>query len=312
MSLIDVIICTHNRAQFLVRAVDSVLCQSLNTNDYRVIIVDNASSDETSEIGRLYADSYANVSFVQERKTGLSYARNAGWREATAPFIAFLDDDAVASHVWLAKLLKVFQNVTPQPGCVGGRVDPLWEVPRPEWLSDRASVGLSLVPWVEPPGELPKHLWLAGANIAFQRSLLEDCGGFPVELGRRGKKLFSMEEIVVINAITEKGYTVYYEPSALVWHHMEKERVNKQKLLQRSFWNGVSCAYVDKVDMTKDAQRAQRKKVCSLSVLRRLPLDVYSLFRYDVDDPQLFEKKWDLAYQTGYTCGFLGLAGSLR
>jgi glycosyltransferase involved in cell wall biosynthesis len=91
---ISAIICTHNREEYLGAAIDSLLEQDFYS--YEVIVVDNASSDRTREIveERL---SNPRLNYVYEPVTGLSVARNTGAKEARAPILAYLDDDAVAS-----------------------------------------------------------------------------------------------------------------------------------------------------------------------------------------------------------------------
>ena len=53
--------------------------------------------------------------------------------------------------MWLSTILDVFETVQPQPGCVGGKADPIWEETRPYWLSDELITGLSVIDWSPTP-----------------------------------------------------------------------------------------------------------------------------------------------------------------
>src|SRR5215831_1584029 len=87
MPRISVIIPTHNRPARLRAAVASAHSAG---QDIEIIVVDDASRDETASICRgLEAIRHVRI----ERNQGVAGARNVGIFESTAPYIAFLDDD---------------------------------------------------------------------------------------------------------------------------------------------------------------------------------------------------------------------------
>ena len=83
---ISVIIPTYNRAQWLAKAIDSVLTQSFAPRE--IIVVDDGSSDETQAILARYP-----VRSHFQQNAGPSAARNAGARLAQGQWLAFLDSD---------------------------------------------------------------------------------------------------------------------------------------------------------------------------------------------------------------------------
>ncbi|MDQ2856331.1 MAG: glycosyltransferase family 2 protein [Acidobacteriota bacterium] len=87
MPRVSVIIATRNRCALLARAVESARRAG---RDVEIIVVDDASTDQTPEVCRRWADvHYKSL----QRSRGLGGARNVGLIAATAPFITFLDDD---------------------------------------------------------------------------------------------------------------------------------------------------------------------------------------------------------------------------
>ena len=142
---ISVVICTHNRAGYLSRALDGLARQSLPADRFEVIVVDNASHDETPAVVRERRYGELAPRYLHESRLGLSHARTRGWREAAAPFVAFLDDDAVPEPDWLLNAVDELQKQDPGLGLLGGRVSPIWEAPRPNWLSARLVPYLSMV-----------------------------------------------------------------------------------------------------------------------------------------------------------------------
>lgn len=99
MSQISVIIPTYNRAKYLPRAIESVLGQT--HTDLELIIVDDASTDETQAYINSLADNRIRV-ILHSKNLGVSSARNTGIKAAKNNWIAFLDSD----DEWLPHKLK--------------------------------------------------------------------------------------------------------------------------------------------------------------------------------------------------------------
>jgi glycosyltransferase involved in cell wall biosynthesis len=143
--LVSVVICTHNRVRLLRRALQSV-APGLRMHSRRSWWT--TRHDETRTLAHEFRAA-AHVHYLFESTRGLCHARNAGWRAARGQYVAYLDDDAEATPGWLVEILRAFESVRPTPGCVGGRVDPVYEAPRPAWLSDDIAVSLTIVDWSE-------------------------------------------------------------------------------------------------------------------------------------------------------------------
>lgn len=100
MPKVSVIITTYNRAHLLSRAIESVLRQTFQ--DFEIIVVDDASSDNTREVINKYCDERIFYLY-HEKNRGVSAARNTGLMHAAGQFVSFLDSD----DEWLQeKLMK--------------------------------------------------------------------------------------------------------------------------------------------------------------------------------------------------------------
>lgn len=98
MPKISAVITTFNRANFLRKAIESVLNQTYR--DFELLMLDNSSADNTEEVIKSFQDS--KIRYIKHTPLGISQARNLGVKEANGEFIAFLDDD----DEWLPNKLQ--------------------------------------------------------------------------------------------------------------------------------------------------------------------------------------------------------------
>jgi len=109
---VSVIIATYNRAYFVSCAIDSVLSQTFK--DFELIMVDDGSIDNTSEVLKKYSSS---IYYIYQENKGRAEARNTGIKVARGNYIAFLDDD----DIWLPEKLEkqvIFLDSHPDIGLV--------------------------------------------------------------------------------------------------------------------------------------------------------------------------------------------------
>lgn len=108
--LVSVIIPFYNSEKTIVRALDSVINQTIKP--YEIIVIDDGSLDNSYFLVQHYIEQHPSVKFKLIKKTngGVSSARNAGLKEATGDFMAFLDSDDEWFLDKLEKQLKVFDK----------------------------------------------------------------------------------------------------------------------------------------------------------------------------------------------------------
>jgi len=303
--LITAVICTHNRADYLAKAIRSLVDQCISRDKYEIIVVDNCSTDSTREVVEKFSK-ICNIRYIYEATLGLSYARNTGWQNATGKYVAYLDDDAIACPAWLEKILEAFETVTPRPGCVGGKVEPIWEAPRPKWLADNLLDVLTIVDWSETPHALNNLSaeWLVGANIAFQVQVLERLGGFKLGLGRAGKNFLSSEDIFLEKEILKAGYSCFYHPKIAVRHHIVKSRLEKRWFIHRYYWQGVSDAVMQILQERPSTLGQLRFALMEAQSLLRSPRKLMTLI-FPTNDPEQFTEKCFALITLGHIYGLL-------
>ena len=106
MPVVSAIVTTFNRADYLKKAIESVLNQTFT--DFELLILDNSSTDNTESVVKSFGDN--RLRYIKHKPLGISQARNLAVREATCKFISFLDDDDVWLPCKLEKQLEVFEK----------------------------------------------------------------------------------------------------------------------------------------------------------------------------------------------------------
>ncbi len=231
---ISVVICTHNRGEYLAGAVQSVRNQPLDLALYEVIIVDNNETPDpqTQAVAEQYGARYA-----LEPSLGLSHARNRGVKLARGEYVAFLDDDAQAVSNWLRSALDVIEHC--RPAALGGMALPLYteEAPKPKWFEDRFIVEGY---WGKQARSLAANEYVYGMNMFWRRDVLNALGGFDPAYGMMGKKIAYAEETILQIRLRARmpEELIYYHPAVTVHHVVRAEKMQWAWIVRQRFARG--------------------------------------------------------------------------
>jgi glycosyltransferase involved in cell wall biosynthesis len=307
--LISVILCTRNRADLFDKAMASVVAQDFPKAAYEIVVVDNGSSDHTRQVAHRHA-AQANVRYLLEARVGLCVARNTGWQAASAPYVALFDDDAIARPGWLAAIAEAFQRAARDVGIIGGRVDPIWLAPRPDWLADEIAGALTIVDWGPEEKEILdlRREWLVGANMAAPKAVIAEVGGFHPWLDRVGKNLLSSGDVHLEMEIVRRGYRCLYVPGMAIEHLAPPARLTQAWFTRRFYWQGMSDAVMEIIDCAPSRRRRLRLAADRLNRLRRSPGRLRALC-LPTTEAARFRAKCLALIDLGYAAGLLGAAG---
>ncbi len=229
---LSLVICTSNRAHLL-----RPFLLSLERIEYpgpwEIIFVDNASTDDTQTILEEFTGRHCHTKIVHEKKAGLGNARNAGWKAASAPIIAFTDDDCYPDKDFLNAIMRSFEN--PEVGYVGGRVllhDPL-DLPVTIKL-DETSMEFKEGQFIGPG-------YLHGANFAMRRIVLEQINGFD---GRFGSGTpYPCEDCDAFLRASFAMWVGKYSPDVVVSHHHRRRGQEDLEKIQKAYLAGRAAFY---------------------------------------------------------------------
>lgn len=229
--IVTAVVCTFNRSQLLCNCLESLANQDASVELFEVIVVDNGSTDNTDEVTRTYLADNKHFRCVKEEQTGLSYARNRGWREASGQYVVYIDDDAEASTDWVSAILS-FVVRYPDAVVFGGPYNAFSTDPVPAWFPPEYGV--------LGHGQVERKLdtgreFISGTNMAFRVDVLQACGGFHPDLGMKGKKISYGEETHLQILLHEQGHEIYYVPLMKVRHYLSADKMSIVWLLQSAY-----------------------------------------------------------------------------
>ena len=216
---LSVIICTYNRDKHIRRALESLARQNYDRSAYEIIVVDNNSTDKTSEIIHQFKQEHPeyNIVLTEEKQQGLSFARNKGLALAKGDYVSYIDDDGIAREDYVRQI-KQYVEQFPTDVAFGGKVLPKYEKGKePAWMSSYIERIISIVDLGDKVKVL-KKIYPVGCNMFFKKSVLEEIGGFNTALKLRA------DDKYIFFKIREAGYRVLYLPNVVVWHFIDDFR----------------------------------------------------------------------------------------
>ncbi len=234
MSLkITVVICTYNRAKFIGDALQSLYEQTLDKNEFEVIVVNNNSTDETEDICQSFMAAHLelDLKYVVENQQGLSFARNRGIEEATYDIINYIDDDAIPYPDFLENILKHFTNFPDTIG-IGGVVIPNYEIGEPKWMSKYLEGLVTKVDLGKEIKKYDKKIFPVGCNMTYRKSALIKCGGFNNALKWRA------DDKYIFFAIRKFTDQIYYVPDVILRHQIDAKRTSRSSFVNISWKTG--------------------------------------------------------------------------
>lgn len=226
MASVDIGICTFRRPA-VVETLSSLASQSLPTGvTLRAIVADNDETPEARErVLAAAAEHGLDVTYVHAPARNICLARNACLDAATAPYLAFIDDDETATPGWLAALLAEAEKGW---DAVLGPVRAVYGPEAPAWM---AGADFHSTSPVYSGGEILKGY---AGNALLRRDTIERLGlRFDLGLGRQGG-----EDDDFFYRLTDEGGRIGYAPDALAHEPVPAPRTSLEWLLKRSFRTG--------------------------------------------------------------------------
>ena len=208
LASISVVLPTYNRQGRLSTCLESLERQTLELNRFEVIVVNDGSDDGTSNYLKEFSKkTNLTFKFINQQNSGPATARNKGVESSVEEYIAFIDDDCVASERWLEDYLSMLPLTL---GCagVGGRIKNVNEDPRESFLE---VLGVNQH---SEPNKIGHTSYLITANALYKKEAFENVRGFDQQLNVPGGEDSDLSQRMI-----ERGFHLKVSDRAVVFHH---------------------------------------------------------------------------------------------
>jgi glycosyltransferase involved in cell wall biosynthesis len=230
----SIILCSRNRSQLLAEALPSMLALDYPKDAFELILVDNASTDDTRDVMERFArEASFSVRIVVETRLGLSAARNRGIRESRGRLLFFTDDDQLVDPAVLREHERVADTFGSR--VQQGNIELLFPEGQPRWLRGELATVLGKTRDV-PEG--PADIDLYGGNLMFRRDVFDELAAFREDLGK-GQAGYS-EDIEITRRLKERGERIVYAPTARIYHVIHPDRATPGFFRRNSLEKGLS------------------------------------------------------------------------
>ncbi len=226
---ISIITPVYNRENEIIGLLDSIEKQTIRSNEFELIVVDDGSTDSTifnieSKINHL---NY-NIRLIKQENAGPGAARNCGVEQSKGDLIIFIDSDCEADSNWLEMIIKCFE--TEKFDAFGGP-----DSAKTDFSLLQRAINFSLTSFLTTGG-LRGHsnrplakFYPRSHNMGITRSLYNRVGGFG--------SLRHGQDIELSQRIINSGAKVVNIPEAIVYH---RRRTTLLKFFRQVFNWGVA------------------------------------------------------------------------
>ncbi|MEK6276719.1 MAG: glycosyltransferase [Actinomycetota bacterium] len=224
LPLVSVVVAAPDAEGELDRCLASLLDIDYPAGRYELLIVDNGSRDRTAEIVKRFP-----VRNLDEPRSRVSHARNAGIRASRGDVVAFTDPDCLVSKQWLLELASGFAD--PDVDAVAGAIVPypprthaeLYAARRRSHSQERV-LSHPLRPFAMTP------------NLAFRREIFDRVGLFDTRFPGGG-----WEDADLCWRFSRDGAKIRYAPRAVVFH---RYRATAREFLVQQYRYGYGLSLI--------------------------------------------------------------------
>ncbi|MHB8578570.1 MAG: glycosyltransferase [Ignavibacteriaceae bacterium] len=239
--LVSIIIPVFNKIEFTKNCLEAIF-QTVKGIPYEIIVVDNASSDNTKQVLKAFQSSNENLVVIHnEENLKFAKACNIGAKISKGKFLVFLNNDTIPQVGWLNIAIKRLES-NHRIGIVGSKLlypdgtiqhcgIDFFEFANREylfWPLHRHLKHHNNDPIVNIPGEVTA---VTGACLLIRRELFFQVGEFDISYG------MYFEDLDLNFKVRKAGYKIFYEPKSVIVHYegiSSKDRVEIDKLNKRA------------------------------------------------------------------------------
>lgn len=297
---ISVLIASHNGASTLLDVMESLCRAEKPIDEFEVVIVDNASNDDTKAVSLSYSNTLP-VRVVSEKRPGKNIALNTGINAVSGDLIVFTDDDVILPSNFLAKYQLVAESESSH-SLFGGHIVAHWPCDLDARILEEVPQGpaYSVTARSRKRGPIEARR-LYGPNMAVRRNVFDTGLKFDEAIGPNGDNYVMGDETDFMMRAERSGFSAWFEPDIVVQHKVNENQLTAQWIRRRAFIAGRTMVYL---------QLRERGKLSDVKLIFGFPRwAVLKLFKEELlalqrqmrpSTPGLYHTMWHSTFMRGY------------
>jgi glycosyltransferase involved in cell wall biosynthesis len=240
--MLTALLATRNGERTLPRVLDALCRLQRPASGWRLVVVDNASTDRTPTLLAQYRGRLP-LTVMHEPTPGKSIALNRALAGLRDGLIVFFDDDVVPEADWLVRYEEV-AAARRDHAIFAGLILPLWEAEPAPWLLDWADLSVCFgIHADRPEGECPDYV-VYGGNMAVRAAAIDPGFGFGAQFGPDDRANYAMGgETDFARRLIGAGHRAWHCRRAVVRHMIPASHMTEAWLLNRAnnYGRGEYC-----------------------------------------------------------------------
>lgn len=292
--MLTVMFSSRNGSAVLPRVLDAMTRAHPPAGGWKLIAVDNASTDNSADIMRAYQDRLP-LTVLSEPIPGKNRGLNRALEHAEGDFYVFCDDDVVVAEDWLVKWREAADTHAAYE-LFGGRVEPLWPDDLPHWVLDEVSHSIVFGTNLHMHEGPCDAIAMFGTNMAIRASVFESDIRFNANIGPDNSRAYPMgSETELALRLAARGYKAWFSEAARVRHIIRPHQMERPSILMRGYRWGRGQAHM-KVKHAYTPGRLGRKNLLRWSL--------YPLLMRFYSHGEAWARQWEWAIDQGYEDGW--------
>jgi len=291
--VLTVIFSSRNGASVLEQTLSSMTRLHPPPGGWKIVAVDNGSTDETPAIFARYRDRLP-ITVLEEPRGGKNRALNRALRHGEGDLFVFCDDDVVVDPDWLVQWRQAADERA-QFDLFGGVTAPLWPCDPPRWIQEDVDCGIVFATNLHMREGPCEPLAIFGTNMAIRAGVFATGVCFNPEIGPSRDQAYPMgSETELSRRLTALGYKCWFATGPQVKHIIRPHQMDRQAILARGYRWGRGQAHMH-IAHAYTPDRLGRKN--------RLRSRFYPLLMPFYTHREAWARQWEWAIDQGYEDG---------
>ncbi len=220
---VSIVIPVLNEGERIEKCLDSLLSLNYPKERLEIIIIDDGSTDGSTEVIMRYSKEHG-MAYLRTERLGPSRARNLGVGNAGGEFIAFTDADCIVDGEWINELLKGFLDEN-TAGVGGSQKSPDDETDFGKDVQHIFELLGFAGEYIKTGKEIRETEHNPTCNVMYKKKVFDEVEGFVSDI-------WPGEDVELDYRIKKRGHCLTFNPGALVYHYRPETLGQFRKMLR--------------------------------------------------------------------------------